>query len=70
VKNGRLTVNEPSDLPDGQVVTLLPIDELLALIDAADGTGPVTFELAPARPAFRAPKAVDAAALLDELRAM
>lgn len=70
VKNGRLTVNEPSDLPDGHVVTLLPIDELLALIDDADGTGPVTFELTSNRPSFRKPKTVDAAALLDELRSL
>lgn len=71
VKNGRLTLSEPSDLPEGQVVTLLPIDDLLAIIDAndAEGGGPVTFELSP-RPSFRAPKQIDAAALLAELRAL
>jgi len=27
VKNGRLTLDEPTDLPDGQVVYLRPLDE-------------------------------------------
>lgn len=71
VKNGRLTLNEPSDLPEGQVVPLLPIDDLLAMVgEDADESAPVTFSFTPARPMFRAPKVVDAAALLDELRAL
>ena len=28
VKNGRLTLDEPTDLPEGQVVYLKPLDEL------------------------------------------
>ncbi|HVH42094.1 MAG TPA: hypothetical protein VM925_07110 [Labilithrix sp.] len=70
VKNGRLTLNEPSDLPEGHVVALLPIDDLLALADAFDNKGPVTFEVIPAPRQWTRPKALDAAALLDELRSM
>jgi hypothetical protein len=29
VKNGRLTVDEPTDLPEGEVVELVPLDEVL-----------------------------------------
>jgi hypothetical protein len=36
VKNGRLTLSEPTDLPEGQVVYLKPIDELV-VIDDHDG---------------------------------
>lgn len=30
VRNGRLVVDEPTDLPEGEVVELVPLDELLA----------------------------------------
>jgi hypothetical protein len=30
VKNGRIVVDEPTDLPDGEVVDLVPLDEVLA----------------------------------------
>ena len=30
VKNGRLVLDEPTDLPEGQVVELVPLDEVLA----------------------------------------
>ena len=30
VKNGRLVVDEPTDLPEGEVVQLIPVDEVLA----------------------------------------
>jgi hypothetical protein len=30
VSNGRLVVNEPTDLPEGKVVELVPLDEVLA----------------------------------------
>jgi hypothetical protein len=30
VKDGRLVVNEPTDLPGGEVVELVPLDEVLA----------------------------------------
>ncbi len=30
VKNGRLMVDEPTDLPEGEVIELVPLDEVLA----------------------------------------
>ena len=30
VENGRLKLDEPTDLPEGQVVELVPLDEVLA----------------------------------------
>jgi hypothetical protein len=30
VHNGRLVLDEPTDLPEGQVVELVPLDEVLA----------------------------------------
>lgn len=30
VKNGRIIVDEPTDLPDGEVIELVPLDEVLA----------------------------------------
>lgn len=30
VKNGRIVVDEPTDLPDGEVIELVPLDEVLA----------------------------------------
>ena len=30
VRNGRLVLDEPTDLPEGEVVDLVPIDEVLA----------------------------------------
>ena len=30
VKNGRLVLDEPTDLPEGEVVELVPLDEVLA----------------------------------------
>ena len=30
VKNARLVVNEPTELPEGEVVELVPLDEVLA----------------------------------------
>ena len=66
VKNGRLTLDEPSDLPDGQTVILLPLDELLTMAE----TGDVSFEVVSPPRQWSKPKVVDAAALLDELRSM
>lgn len=71
VKNGRLVLDEPTDLPEGQVVVLLPLEELLGLADAFGVSDPETaFLFVPPRPAFKESKPVDAATLLDELRAM
>jgi hypothetical protein len=30
VRNGRLVLDEPTDLPEGEVVELVPLDEVLA----------------------------------------
>jgi hypothetical protein len=30
VKNGRLVLDEPTDLPEGDVIELVPLDEVLA----------------------------------------
>lgn len=30
VRNGHLVLNEPTDLPEGEVVELVPVDQLLA----------------------------------------
>jgi hypothetical protein len=30
VANGRIVLDEPTDLPDGEVVELVPVDEVLA----------------------------------------
>ncbi len=74
VKNGRLTLDEPSDLPEGQVVVLLPLEELLSLADdVADAEDAVTFTFPPASstaPRWKKPKRVDAAAIIDELRSL
>ena len=72
VKKGRLVLDEPTDLPEGQVVALLPLDELLAAAESYAGEeGGVTFEILPsARREFKKPKPIDAAALLAEVKAM
>jgi hypothetical protein len=36
VKNGRLTLDEPTDLPEGQVVYLKPVDDGLVVVDRDD----------------------------------
>jgi len=30
VKNGRLLLDEPTDLPEGEVIELMPVDDVLA----------------------------------------
>jgi hypothetical protein len=30
VKNGRLLLDEPTDLPEGEVIDLMPVDDVLA----------------------------------------
>ena len=73
VKKGRLTLDEPTELPDGQVVVLLPLEELLAMTGEDDGAGePVMMLSLPSSraPSFRRTKPVDAAAILDELRSL
>ena len=76
VKNGRLTLDAPSALPEGQVVVLLPLEELMSMVeDDADGDGEITLSFAPTYPGhgqreFKKPQAVTAASLLDELKSL
>ena len=70
VKNGRLTLDEPCDLPDGQVVVLLPLEELLAAANGADDDMPLMVRLEPPPREWKEAKAVDAKGILDELRAL
>jgi hypothetical protein len=30
VKNGRIQLDEPTDLPEGQIIELIPLDEVIA----------------------------------------
>jgi hypothetical protein len=77
VKNGRLTLDEPTDLPEGRVVLLIPLEELLAEagIDGDDDDSDeepqdVAFRFVPAPHAWREPKKIGAQALLDEIRSL
>ena len=70
VKNGRLTLDEPSDLPEGHVVVLLPLEELLSMAEDFGGDGTVALSFAPVQREWKEPKTMDAAALLDELRSL
>lgn len=69
VKNGRLLLDEPSDLPEGQVVLLVPLEELMSLVEDGGDDDEVAFTfVAPPQRVWRQPKPVDAAALIEELR--
>jgi hypothetical protein len=74
VKNGRLILDVPSELPEGQVVVLLPLEELMSMVDEeSDDSGEITLSFAsPAYPPreFKRPKAVTAKSLLDELKSL
>ena len=72
VKNGRLTLDAPSELPDGQVVVLLPLEELMTLVDDSGEEGEISLSFAPqfAEREFRKPKAITAASLIDELKSL
>ena len=80
VKNGRLTLDEPTDLPEGRVVLLIPLEELLAEagIDGGEDDGEsgeaepreVAFRFIATPPQWREPKKIGAQALLDELRSL
>ena len=71
VKNGRIVLDAPTDLPEGEVVTLIPLEELLAEAGDMDDDGnePV-FRFEIPQPQFRKPKMLDASALLDEIRSL
>jgi len=72
VKNGRLTLDAPSELPDGQVVVLLPLEELMTLVDDSGDEGEISLSFAPpySEREFRKPKAITAASLIDELKSL
>jgi len=71
VHNGRLVLDEPTDLPEGEVVELVPVDDVLvAGGDYLDPTDRERLHQAIARGVAdaRAGRRVDAGAVLDELR--
>ena len=73
VKNGRLTLDAPTTLPDGQVVVLLPLDELMSLVEDAGDDGEVMLSFSPAYATpreFKKPKPVTAASIIDELKSL
>lgn len=73
VKNGRLLLDEPTDLPEGEVIELMPVDNVLA----ADGDdlddeerAELHAELDASIAEAKAGKLIDADVVLAELRAM
>ena len=66
VKNGRLLLDEPTDLPDGEVMELMPVDDGLAAEERAALHAELDASIAEAK----AGKLIDADVVLAELRAM
>jgi hypothetical protein len=73
VHNGRLVLDEPTDLPEGQVVELVPVDDVLAhgvdYLDADDRAA-LHKELEASIAEAKEGKLIDAQVVLAELRAM
>jgi hypothetical protein len=73
VKNGRLVLDEPTDLPEGEVVELVPVDEVLAsggdYLDDEERAA-LHRELALSLAEAKAGKLIDADEVLAELRAI
>ena len=72
VKNGRIVLDAPTDLPEGAAITLIALEELLAEAGDTDDS-PVSFRVEFQQPNLRrrpGSKMLDAAALIDELRAL
>jgi hypothetical protein len=73
VRNGRLVVNEPTDLPEGEVVELVPLDEVLAsggdYLDDEERAA-LHRELVASVIETEADNLIDADRVLAELRAM
>ena len=73
VQNGRLVLDEPTDLPDGEIVELVPVDEVLAnggdYLDAEERAA-LHAELEASLAEAKAGKLIDADEVLAELRAM
>ena len=77
VKNGRLTLDEPTDLPEGRIVLLIPLEELLAEAGIDDGEDvpdedapELAFRFVAPPHHFREPKKIGVEALLDEIRSL
>ena len=72
VKNGRLVLDEPTDRPEGDVIELVPLDEVLASggdhLDDEERAA-LHAELEASIAEADAGKLVDAAVVLAELRA-
>lgn len=71
VKNGRLTLDEPTDLPEGQVVYLQPVDGLVVVDDDgrdAEDRAALHAELEASIAEADAGRTEDFAAVLAELR--
>ncbi len=73
VHNGRLMLDEPTDLPEGEVIELVPIDEVLAkggdYLDDEERAA-LHRELEASIAEAQAGQLVDADVVLAELRAM
>jgi hypothetical protein len=73
VKNGRLLLDEPTDLPEGEVIELMPVDDVLSAggddLDDDDRAA-LHAELEASIADAKSGKLVDADVVLAELRAM
>lgn len=72
VKNGRLVLDEPTDLPEGEVIELVPLDEVLADDDefTAEERAEIRAELEASLAEANEGNLIDADVALAELRAM
>lgn len=73
VRNGRLVMDEPTDLPDGEVVELVSMEDVIAqggdTLDESDRAA-LHAELKASLADAKAGNLVDAETVLTELRAM
>lgn len=71
VKNGRLVLDEPTDRAEGEVVELVPLDEVLADEElTAEQRAEIRAELETSLAEANEGNLIDADAALAELRAM
>ena len=73
VKNGRLLLDEPTDLPEGEVIELMPVDDVLAADDDHlddEERSALHAELDASIAEAKGGKLIDADVVLAELRAM
>ena len=73
MKNGRLVLDELTDLPEGEVIELMPVDDVLASgVDDLDDEDRAALhaELDASIAEAKAGKLIDAEVVLAELRAM